>query len=85
MEADILVNESISIWISSSDNLSFVIAINPSVGKAIIGLPRCQVDLKMLAEDLLDGRVNYLLHIWLTSTEAHDTGKKLLAIANGVW
>jgi hypothetical protein len=83
MEADILVNESISIWISSSDNQSFVIAINP--GKAIIGLPICQVDLKMLAEDLLDGRVNYLLHIWLTSTEAHDTGKRLLAISNGVW
>jgi hypothetical protein len=85
VKADIAINDSMSVWISSSDNLSFVLAMKPSVGKAIMALPMSQLDLKMLAEDLLDGRVDYLLNIWLTSAEAHTVGKRLLAIANDEW
>ena len=85
MEADIAVNDSTSIWITSSDNLSFVITMKPSIGKAIMGLPICRMDLKILAEDLLYGNADCLMHIRLTSTESHAVGERLLAIASGVW
>ena len=56
MEADIAVNDSTTIWIGSSDNLSFAVAIKPAVGKTIVGVPVRHLEPRLLAENLTDDR-----------------------------
>lgn len=85
MQTDILVNNSTMVWVESRDNISFVIAVKLSVGKTILGDPVEQNDLKIFAEDLIDGRAKDILHIELIPGEATVLGRPLLAIVNGKW
>ena len=85
MEADIAVNNSTTIWVGSSDNLSFVVAMKPAVGKTIVGVPMSHLELRLLAEDLTDGSADHLFHVKLSRPEAYAVGNRLNAIVDGWW
>lgn len=85
MEADIRVSDSTSIWVESSDNVSFTVAAKVLPGKPIVATPIDRLELRMMAEDLAAGASDRILHVKFTPSEAKALGVRLLAIAHGQW
>lgn len=85
MQTDINVNASTMVWVESLDNISFVMAVKVPSGKTLLGAPIDRRDLKIFAEDLIDGEAKHILHIDLNEVDAAALGVRLLSIVNGRW